>query len=260
MKKIESFPFHARVVVGVLGKPTNWKDNSNLVKLIPILKKNGIEKVYIPDCSTFTGRVGDSLDFNCGIEIKGIKFFNEVKTEGLILEPKSASLIRTADCPTIVCRDIKRGILVAAHAGLGSVIDLSRILSGKTPRRMSVVDNIINNFDDLDNLRVNIFCGISYHNFIYSIDDPVYVDNNKKILNYLLNNFKQAVPFRYFHGGISINNIIIEQFCSHGIKPEQINIDGIDTFENLAFWSHRRAVLNKRNKSEGRNAVLVMHR
>lgn len=243
----------------VFGKPNDWRDKANYEKLIPLLLKEGVEKVYVPSASAFTGELSDPSDFHEELDIGGIKFLNGCKTEGLVIPLNSAIILRTADCPTIVYHDIQNDILIVAHAGLGSVVDLKRILTGVSPRHdESVVDNMIRYTEDTEDREVHIVCGISYENFIYSLSDPTYKENNLKILSALLK-YNNAIPLGIDHGGISIHGIIMDQFISHGITIDEINLDYVDTFSNPALWSHRQMVVNE-EKDYGRNAVLVIHK
>lgn len=242
----------------IFGKPENWKDD--YLKLAPILLERGIKTVYIPDASTFNGSISSPFDFCDEGAICGMKIFSGCKTEGLVIPKDSAALITTADCPTVVYHDISDDFLVVAHAGLGSVIDLKKVVTGEKSREMESVVDDLSDFIITDNeYEIFIVCGISYNSYFFDPDSPVWGEKNKRILAYLTNEYgSNTVPIKS-KGGISIQAIIKHQFIRYGIDVEKITCDGVDTYTDSRFWSHRRTSQVKEEGS-GRNGILVVHK
>jgi len=254
--------------VYMFGKPKNWKDDFyNHTQVIELLMKNNISKIYFPNISSFTGEICDEDDFNQSFKIPkyGLEVFYHKKTEGLVIPKNSAAFLCTADCPVIICKDKVDDLLIVAHAGLGSVVDKTMILNGHRSRfYKSVVDSIIDYLDENDNetcdCEIIIAGGISHKSFIYSPQDPVFGESNKKLLEFIIYNYgENTVPLGIDHGAISIQNIIKQQLNGWGVNFRDIRVDGIDTFTDSRFWSHTEFV-QKRCSVDGRNGVMVIHK
>lgn len=247
----------------VLGKPEDWRDPASYYKLIPFLKESGIEKVYIPDCSTFTGLLGDPSDFNEQKEIKGIKFFNGCQCEGIVIPKKSALIILNADCPAGVYHDIENDVVIGMHAGLGSLIDKQNIIIGVPSRfNETVFDDVMRYLPvkETDHREMFILGGIDYKHFIYDITDQVYGDTNKKIWSFLFEFYgTNAVPADPKEGNICLYGIIMEQLRSYGFKDDEVVFSKYHTYSDPRFHSHKYAVDHKEEDS-GRNAVILMHK
>lgn len=244
------------------GKPKDWKYEyrSNL-EFLGLLKENQVEKIYIPRCSTFNGILSDPSDFKDEFLTHGMKFMFGCNTDGLEIPSGSAALIYTADCPTIVYHDITNDVLIAAHAGLGSVVDLGFIKTGIESRNHeSVVDEIMRYVGYTKEYEIFILCGIHHESFIYDIIHPKFGHSNFRIIMYLLETYGLgSVPRGLNHDGISISNIIKHQFQKYGINEKKIHSDGINTYEDDRFWSHSR-YFHKELGYCGRNGILVLHK
>jgi copper oxidase (laccase) domain-containing protein len=254
--------YSKNVQISIFGKPQNWKDNIiNHPEVLQFLYEKKIKEIYLPDSSVFTGTILNSTDFYERGEIRGVNIMGGRKTEGLILPSQSSVLMRTADCPTIIYHDITNDVLIVAHAGFGSIIDKQRIVVGFSSRyNESVVDDIMGKVPETDDYEIHIVCGIHYNSFVYNPSHPIYGEDNKKILDYLIEIYGEiAVPLGLHHGGISIQSIIKKQFLDYGLDVDRISTDNIDTYSDPRFWSHSRSVrLNE--QISGRNGVLVLHK
>lgn len=251
-----------KVDIFVLGKPTNWRGGIDSHPELVNLISRHVPKVYVPNTRDFCGTICPECD---DIEPKnhmGIEIISGCRTEGMIVPHGSAIFMRTADCPVIVLFDRKNDILIVAHAGLSSVIDRNEILRGEPSRtRQSVVDDIVQHFKGKgENTSIKVLCGIGPESFIYSPKDKEWGRENEMILRYIIDQYGQrTVPFGFDYGGISIGEIIQQQFLQYdGFLNENIYIDETDTFKDSNFWSHRRSVLSR--EEHGRNAILVVHR
>lgn len=254
------FSQHAKIFV--FGKPTDWREDSNLSKLVSLLVSEGIKKVFVPDCSKFTAELCSPSDFQKELDVGGIKFFHGVETEGLMIPQKSAVIFRTADCPTIVLHDMENDLLLAAHAGLGSIIDVNGINVGMSLRSYeSVVDDIVRCTPVSPHYEIFVLAGISSTNFIYDEKNEKYGEKNKKILSYSIEKYGlNAVPRGRAKGNISLLGIIKCQFERYGFDPQKIVPDGLDTFSDSRLWSHHEASKYMMNSVDGRNCVLVIHK
>ncbi len=255
--------FHSKEIgIFVFGRPKNWKCSfKKHPELIKILHEKNIKKVYLPDVSNFTGQLALEKDFHNDGEIEGIEIMNGSKAEGLILSPSSAVFLTTADGYTITCHNPIDKALIVFHAGLRSVVDRMSIIRGVSSRpNESIVDDLMKHITNPSQYDIFINCGVSSTFFCYDLRNPSYEETNKKILTYLLDNYEEAVPHGLKHGGISIKNILIEQFLRYGFDRNKIHDDdGIDTGMDDRFWSHSRFFLLGQ-KECGRNGILVMHK
>ena len=252
-----------KTCISVFGNAKNWRaDFRSHVELLPILREKNVKSVFIPNISTFTGMLSYHQSYQPEGEIEGIEIFSGIKSEGLAIPFGSAGFFCTADCPTIVYHDIEKDIVIGAHAGLGSVIDRNKIITGKPYRSdESIVDQIMwyKEKKGSDHYEIFVICGINQHSFVYSIKDLNYGVANYKLLNYLLKNYgDEAVPRGLKGGNISLYGIIRRQLINYGIDEDKIKTDDLDTFSNLNLWSHYRASKNGQNGC-GRNGILVIH-
>jgi copper oxidase (laccase) domain-containing protein len=251
------------------GKPVNWKDDFYFhTQVIELLRKEKISKIFFPNISSFTGEICEEDDFGRSSKVEkfGFEIFQGKKTEGLVLPKNSAVFLCTADCPVIICQDRTEDLLIVAHAGLGSIIDKSLILHDHKSRLVeSVVDDIMDYLDEEDYearyLEVHIIGGISHESFVYSPDDQVFGEDNKKLLKFIIDKYgSDVVPLGSSHGGISIPNMIKQQLLKWGVRSYEISIDEIDTYTDSRFWSHAEFVKNGSVGIDGRNGILVIHK
>lgn len=247
--------------VYIYGKPKDWRDDFvNHTQLISELRSKGINKVFVPNISKFTGEVCEDFNFDILGNVKGITVYNHKSVDGMVVPNNSSALFCTADCPVVIYNDYLNDILIVAHAGLCSVVDKTRVFTGVPSRpNESVVDEMLNYMEDSDQYEILIFCGIGPESFRYEISDQQFGVNNEILLRYLLNKYgSEAVPLGLNHCGISIPNIIRQQFINHGFSPGKIFFDEINTYEDSRFWSHKRAV--ELHQHDGRNGILIIHK
>ncbi len=249
------------VGIYIFGRPKNWRSSfEDHLELIQILREKKINKVYIPNVSTFSGCLALAKDFSKKSNIDGIEIMNGCISEGLILPFSSAVFLTTADCYTVTCHNHIDKTLIVFHAGLGSVIDKMKIIIGVSSRpHESIIDDLMKYVKNPDQYDIFINCGISSLSFRYDIRNPLYGETNMKILTYLLENYKEAVPHGLKYGGVSIKNILIEQLLNYGFLRDKIRDDVIDTGTDSRFWSHYRFSLVGREKECGRNGILVLN-
>lgn len=251
------------VQILIYGKPRNWKEDfHDHTNIFISLHDQGIQKLYYPKVSGFTGTICLDNDFTESFMLEkfGLQVFRHYETDGMVIPKNSAGFMCTADCPVIIFHDLASDKLIMAHAGLASLIDKLRILTGHKSRHSEgVIDDLMFYADDLEHYEIFVLCGISASSFTYSTNDLVHGKNNEKMLDYLIKRYGQeAVPYGKEHGGISLKAIILGDFSNFGVSPEKIYFDGIDTYSDPRFWSH--AEFTKKGGIDGRNGILVIHR
>jgi len=254
--------FSKNLEIFVFGKTFNYKlDIKDNQFLINFLRQKMIKNLFVPDCSSFTGLLCEGIDFPYEHHPGDLKIITGAKTEGIVVPVGGAILFKTADCYTVTYHDIKNDKVITVHAGLKSIIDKQKIITGVESRpHESVVDDMARYMKETDHYEIFLNGGIGFQSFIYNTNDPVYGETNKKILSYLIDKYgKGAVPLGIKHGGISMKYIIRQQFISYGIDPELIRDDGIDTYSDPKFFSHYRAKEMGWNDG-GRNGILVIHK
>jgi copper oxidase (laccase) domain-containing protein len=203
-------------------------------------------------------------DFKKEYTIKGIKVMNGAIAEGLVIPRGSASIIYSADCPTIVYHDIKNDILITAHAGLASLIDRQKIITGFSSRsHESIIDDIMRGRIVTNNRKVFVLCGIGSNSYKYDIDDPVYGERNNKILKYFFDYYGTTVVPTYFEGGgdISLLDVTLQQLDSYGVDTlKEVIHDGVDTYLDPRFHSYYwYSKFGKEEEKLFRNCVLVIN-
>ncbi|MCX6757440.1 MAG: hypothetical protein NTZ44_00955 [Candidatus Nomurabacteria bacterium] len=261
----------ANTSIYVFGSQKNWLNSFwNLTDIHRMLNKEKITICYLPSTSDFLGTLSDPEAFEDAGFRNGLSLWT-LPTEGLLLPKGTAVLFRSADCPTLVCRDLEKGEVFTCHAGLNSVIDKKKILTGKTDESSPRIhDGVVGSLLDLslysiEDIEISLHCGIRHSSFIYDIHDEVHGKNNEIILDHLINKYGEAsVPMGKKHGGISIKNIISAQFEAFGIHSE-IVYDDIDTATDkdedgeYSYWSHYR-YYHEDEIASGRNGVLIIHK
>lgn len=246
----------------IYGKPRNWKEDfHDHINIFIQLRDQGIQKLYYPNVSGFTGTICEENDFKetFMLEKFGLQVFRHYEIDGMVIPKNSAGFMCTADCPVIIFHDLANDKLIMAHAGLASLVDKPRILTGHKSRHSEgVIDDLMFYADDIEHYEIFVLCGISASSFTYSTNDLVHGKNNEKILDYLIKRYGQsAVPYGKEHGGISLKSIIIGDFSNHGVSSEKIYFDGTDTYSDPRFWSHTE--FTQKGGIDGRNGILVIH-
>ncbi len=252
----------ARAEVFTFGKPINWRINfTNHSELISILEERNINSVYVPDASKLNGILCEPNDFKENYYIKGIKIMSGCEAEGMVIPRGSAVSMYSADCPTIIYHDIANDILIAAHAGLASLIDRQKIIINVASRpNESVIDEMMRYTKETNHYEIFVVCGIGSQSYIYDIRDPVHGETNRKIFCYLYSLYgEDAIPRGVKMGNISLRGIIRSQFERFGINVSNIHFDNIDTYSDPNFWSHHRS-FSLGKKEYGQNCTLVIHK
>ncbi len=273
------------VAIEHLFRPHDWKipemeiiENQNDhrgVMLRELARKYAVNRIYAPKPTLFNGRVcrPGELKEHFLIE-RDITIYRGANADGVVVPRGAGFFITSADCPTIVLCDIPHDILIAAHAGLWSLLDKSLVFgtSPQEPRpHASVVDAIMAHLPkhNREHLEIIITCGIDSSQYVFDPLHPQYGGANKQLLTYLDSTYGENTNPKNQDGKpyLSLKSIIKHQFERYGIDPHTIHHDGIDTYSDVdhngdyKYWSNARAHHQKKESQiPKRNGVFVAHK
>lgn len=228
---------------------------------------NGVKNVLAPSCKKFNAEIVCENDLRHKIRLRGgLVIHQGVFADGVILnKKKEAFFIPSADCSTIIVTGNK--LMIATHAGRDCLIDKGEIHTGKPSRKhRSVVDAMMEKLimagENKKTLRVFITCGIKAENFPHPINHPQHGGKNKILIKHLLAKYGgDCLKGKPEEGFISLDNLIKIQFIRHGVPPENIANDGIDTYgDNILgkyLW-HSCARGKTEREKKRRNGILVI--
>jgi|GEM_PF-1333932 len=189
------------------------------------------------------------------------------EADGVIVPPGEAMWISSADCPTIIAQS-PCGMMICAHAGRNSLIDVHHLDHGEPGRPYeSVTEAIVATFKrankDVRELRIFVTCGIGADDFTHPLDHPEFGERNAFMMEKLRGLGWGCVETPLEQGRINLYMVIRHQFDKLGVPSGQIQSDGINTAADMLgdeylWWSHTRA--RKSGQPEhlaSRNGVLV---
>jgi len=238
----------------------NERHNPGIVRrLRALLDRHRVGRLYLPSPGRFNGQVARPEALDVGW-MDGL-MFRGAHAEGVTLEKIGEAVgIASSDCPTIVARNARSLLAVAAHAGRESLYDLADLASGVPVRKhASVVDAIVETLaadGPADGISAHVTCGIGPMAFEHRLDDPVHGDRNRRLRAYVAERWgAHCVGDRWF----SLGAIISAQFRARGVPNERLSHRHDCTFShkdgNSPRWhSHRR------DKDGKRNFVLAVRR
>lgn len=183
--------------------------------------KDNIEVVDWDDCASVLNNKG-------GIE-----------ADALITREKGLPIfLMIADCIPMIITDINNTVLSVVHGGIANT-DLK--LSKKT------VEHMVKNYKvKASDLVVTIGPAIRKESYIYDY----FEDKDPKVWEGFVE--KEGDVFHIDNVGATV-----KQLVDCGIKEENIHDNGIDTYTDERYFSHRRDYDNK-IKDKGRFAVVAM--
>lgn len=285
-------PFGGRVEIRMFGKQTgDWSlkqlgtENETFFKerlstVSHVLTDLRLVRIYAPRPKIFNAKINEVDDFyhsgatHVPSPTETTWLFTAVG-EGAIVRDSSKlhedffpiTFFYTADCAVIVIHDPKTGRTVASHAGRDSVIDRSLILTGEKSRPcFSVVDSMLQFFEDKSRVRAFICGGLSRHEHPLNTNNPEHLQYNRAICEHFQGNFPNSFKLRSGSLFISVINIIEEQLISHGVSPDNIGTDCSNTVDDndetgeFTWWSHSRWYEEGKEGPDGRNGILVVRR
>lgn len=232
-----------------------WQERNNFSDVAHTAKKLSRESIAVPQVYTFNARVSTTLDFPVRYFLDGVEIRTGLLADAVVLRKGESAGIVTGDCPTLVIENIKTGDTVASHAGRDSNIDRQKIDTGIPSREHDGVVSSILSFTQWnpEDLRIFICAGIAPEHFDHPWAHPTYGESNKKMTEWISENYgRECVLGDVENGCIDMPALIRAQCIHSGISAEHIQHDGIDTYSDERFWSHRN-----KNKGGGRNIVIV---
>ncbi|MCK6462984.1 MAG: laccase domain-containing protein [Candidatus Pacebacteria bacterium] len=262
-----------KVSIYLFGKPHNFSPRDNAGIVTETLKfyaiNNGVTNIFAPSCEKFNAEVVWEKSFRQKIRFRGgLTIRKGVFADGVVLENRQdAFFVPSADCPTVVATG--KYIVIAAHAGRDCLLDKQKIHTGKRSRRNgSVVDAIMEKYimagEFIKDLRVFITCGIKAENFRHPINHPQYGKKNEVLINHLLTEYgEDCLKGNPEEGKISLDGLIKTQFLRHGVPPENLLADGIDTFSDNILDEHvwHSCARAKTQEEKGqRNGVFIFRK
>lgn len=265
--------FGGAVTILLAGKPTNWrittKDESDpaLLDTIGTIAKNaGAQAVLAPRPAEFNALICKDQDLSASFSLgnSGISIHRGYNADGCEIPEQKAFFLASADCTTIVGYSDKTHKVIAAHAGRDSLIDRNRINNGDSRQHESVVDAVIEAFENSNPSDLHFFltCGIGPNNFGHDLSSSKKGLQNIWMIDDILERYESETilaPKPYDHGKINLYELIKAQLMSFGVPSYQIGFDGIDTYTakntdgEIIFWS------NRRGDKLSRNMVMVVN-
>ena len=238
-------------------RPPDWGERCE--QILRLASAHGSKRVLVPLPFRFNARIvtRDHLRETVCI-YHGIPLRTGAFADGIVLPRNTASFHPSGDCPTIIAKDERNGVVITAHAGRDSLVDRGAI-EGRRPRQwQSVVDSICARMKEISAVHVAIVCGIGPSFFCHSWDHPKHGSRNRRLIHYIVHRWgTDCILGHPAEGRINLTTLIRKQFATHGISPDNIAADGVDTYADTGedgqplFYSHHRG-------DEERNGVLVV--
>lgn len=271
MQEVVFDAFSGAVSIYLLGKPNDWNiwgenKNNALMNIDWITEGMNLHHIYAPSPSPsqFNAVIctHDNLQEHIPLLSGNAVVRRGCDADGTTLEKaRDACWMNTADCPTVITYDQKKGLVIAAHAGRDSLIDRGRI-AGKPPRaHESVVHTMVDwhGYEAMPRLQVFIACGIKSAHFEHRWDDEKYGTTNEAMTKDVIERWgRVCVTGKLTLGRLALSEIIRSQFLNFGVPSENIAHDGIDTWSDVNQQGGYRWWSNRRGDGAKRNGVLVV--
>lgn len=209
------------------------------------------KKLFFPKPTDCNARLVMERDFTQSVSSGpcSLQVMMGVSADAVMIHRGSAGAIASADCPTIITYCPTTGVVIMAHAGAKSIVDVPHLIDGQPARNPStVVDSVVAAMvgGHCSWPQVFITCGIErYHH-------PV-----------LAKHLFTGVPTDpVVHGEIVyLKRLVAKQFSDRGFGG--VTTDFIDTQtdknkKEYLWHSYRRGVTPE--EKAGRNLVLVVNR
>jgi copper oxidase (laccase) domain-containing protein len=153
----------------------------------------------------------------------------------VISESRSAVILQTADCPTLVLTNESEGRVAIVHAGRPALTGDSHVIK-------NAILEVCGNEDSAKNLKALIVGSICGRCFKH--DKP----EAKPFIEYFL---QLPEPNQVFtdreNGALDLFGVIRRDLLCHGLRDEHIRHEGPCTFETEDLASYRRAKTELRN-------------
>ena len=240
---------HPHTLLKIGGKPENWKDAKTRHKLLQAelddLQKKGITS-FFQVCPHHSVTVVAPQS-----NPQSETFTKPLSCDGVILSTGQCAYILSGDCPTLILSGInkwgKRTVFMIHCSRENLIVGMN----------ISILSNL-KAYTEMykEDLHAYMVLGISGTQFIHDRNDSIYGEKNSK----LHKKIKHIPHASSNNGGINLIAIIKHQLKAFDMPQEHILHDGINTYGDNGFWSHREYVEKHENDSsliDGRNIVLV---
>lgn len=197
------------------------------------------------------------------VDANGFPIFRGPKADGLVLsEPGMAFAVSSADCPTVVLADRKTGAMVAAHAGLNSLVDRGLVDGGELTREhASVISAMVRRVKRFGTGTMQAFvtCGISGLAYLFPTRNGPHKEKNVRLLNHLRESWPMCASVREV-GSVDLAKLIEGQLHDHGVYDSAVGSDGVCTFYDKIWETDQPLWHSNRRGDKTRNLVLVIRR
>lgn len=153
-------------------------------------------------------------------------------------EPRSAVIIQTADCPSIILTNKKTGRAALAHGGRPALTGPCNVVGNALHAVLGGHDGA----EDIEALVVGSICGPCFKH------DQ---EEAKPLIEYFL-----KLPPHVFAdkdtGALDLFQVIRHDLMYHGVRDENIRHEGPCTYETKGLSSYRR------NKTSRRNTIIMV--
>ncbi len=260
VRKIKEYPFSlptasGHVLIDLAGKPLDRRDLQN--KAVFQELSGYLEGLRVRHALNPRPVHGDSISSRELLEgSKGkkqlrtisrsrIPILRGLEADGVRVDQGEAYLLFSADCLTVTVVHSTTSLVMAAH------------FSRESGLKKDILHGVFEKFSEYDReeLMVVLSLGIAPDFFRHPFDHPTYGPRNKELVTGLVLRYgKGTVNGRLEEGGLDLRFLAIQKLVwEHGVLPERIWSDRIDTFTDDGFWSYRGG-------DRARNRVTVANR
>lgn len=209
----------------------DFHQRESFIKVAKACNSLGIKTVFCTQADEFSATICRTEDFTKEFVIDGVTIKTGVKASGCLVPKNSAAFRSTADCPTMITRNLS-GEVIVAHAGRDELIDRHWVTHDKpNPARKyeSVVDAMAAYYGwQFDSLEIWSGFGIR-EGFRHALTDPNYGRFNERLRQYVESRWDSNC---LAGDDLEIHKLISDQWENrYGTKKP--NSDWIDTRKDI---------------------------
>ncbi len=193
-----------------------------------------------------------------------------IQADGLSgLTKKHGYIVSAADCALVAVKN--DDLVIAAHAGRNSVIDMNYMKGGEKRENESVVHAILKRIvgANLDIQRTHVWIGFSISpgpHFAHAINDHEN-PHNRKMVEYVARHYGPSCFKQDGQGGtlgwLDVKELIRRQFLSLGVPEGNIELDSVCTYSDqdatgeYLWYSNKRQLVAGEEQKRNLFAVVV---
>jgi len=266
--------FNSRVLVLAFGAKHDWAGLGvegqphipPAEAIAALLSDLGVKTVYVPRICKANALVIDPSRRpfpETWQDSQGrVTFHRGIETDGVLLRPGTACALRSADCLSAIFSS-ENGQVVAAHAGLASLVDEKFIYGESTMIRdpQNVVSSALEYFTGRRfNIKSAFLCGIQAKSFTRPASHPTFAENNKRLIRYLQDLHVCCVKDPHGRAEIDLQCVGMALLRRCGVSAYDTVVDNVDTYKDIdpATGEHLYHSWS-RTRSSRRNCVVVAH-